>query len=137
MKNKFKVFDTVEKEWLSEIGVFISGEGKLHYMDVGGFFHTLNPDRYRVCWFTGFKDKSGDEVYGGHLIDYGTSNGFSWGTEYVRFYMVWKECGFFPKNIKSGKVDTEIKITQDIINKVDRFKIIGHIFTDAHLLEGK
>jgi len=142
MTGKFKVYDKVEEEWLTSndtVSFLIDANGILCRCStelIG--LSRLDPDRYKVCWFTGQLDKNGKEIYDGHIVRGGNYPFFSEGKNNYVGVVFWdkEDLTFYLSMIRISKRVAGRAVGGILVGYED-LEIIGHELIDGHLLDGK
>lgn len=125
---KFRTWDK-QKEKMNDIGVhiFFTDNGELvfrdasyHYIDDYPSYENekLN-ERFELMQFTGLKDKKGNEIYEGDVLQ--THSGIG--------YMVFDNCGYAIKSPGSEAIDYEFSAFYL------ECEIIGNIYQNSELLK--
>jgi len=136
-ENKFKVWDTVNNKWFEPvyeaykgelIELFLSPSGALTLRNMNTFEHcqSIYPDRFKVVFYTGLKDKAGVEIYEGDIFDLGTDKPVA--------IIEYDYCGFVFKWI-DGIFKTIRQFEKEpIFRNVHLFEVIGNIYENPDLI---
>ena len=80
--------------------------------------------------YTGLTDKNGKEVYEGDIVEIREIN---WPFFTYREIVKWDRFGFWPWTLCSGEID----IDQAFSEKAELMEVIGNIYENPELMEGK
>lgn len=128
---KFKVYDKKAKSWTKALD-FINYLWSRNHKSIDLDTVILDPvsdEDFKVCWFTGLKDKYGNEIYQGDLIQYnhqssydGISFEVKWSNERWGWVLVSKD-GIFLSNEYTPEGD-----------RYNFIEVSGNIFEHPELL---
>lgn len=143
-ENKYKVWDSENKKWYEPIFEHYKGNleylvlnpgGDLSMMTMDGMVHeSMFPDRFKIVFFTGLKDKDGRERYE-HDIYEVRVNGTKTHVEYVICVVRWADAstGFGFKKIDS---DSEIPEWMGMLDpNIISIKYLGNIHEHSELIK--
>lgn len=130
---KYKVWCKDREEWERD-DVMLGRQGNQYHWQ-NSRLNLVKPDNHPIVFYSGRIDNKGEEIYTGHVLSprfraevYQNDEG----TFMVRFHFEPKEHRPPDVTLKKYLVSREIAKTPDIDNI-----IIGHIFENPELLEGK
>ncbi len=134
MTNKFKVYDLKEKSWVKALDI-------LNYLWARNrrttgldevLLDPLDGDEYKVCHFTGLKDRNGKEIYENDILEEKQEAnkeiaGFTPNVGFVYF-----AAGSFMIDGDGQLFDHILSETPDVL---EDYLVIGNIFENPELLK--
>ncbi|MDY6839108.1 MAG: YopX family protein [Thermodesulfobacteriota bacterium] len=123
---RFRAWDKEKKKMTSGDRIGIKGSVRIT-KSLNEFFDMANDLNLILMQYTGLKDKNGKEIYEEDIINYGYSNGFSWGTDYFKGIIKYKDGAFYVDVIgRKEKIPFFGHIKE--VKAADTFKIIGNTY---------
>lgn len=120
---KFRLWDSKNHKW------FIKGEnGLVENMVCCDSWDMFDPDDYVWCQYTGLHDKNGQSIYEGDIVRTGKDN--IGDPEPMIGQVIMREGSWLIENEKKQEAI-------DLFSEITSREVIGNIFEDKQLLEGK
>jgi len=95
----------------------------------------LKEARYcKLMQYTGLKDKNGKEIYEGDIMHVHWTNGFSWGTGYLKGEVIFQKGAFA---IRRHESDHYYFCNFKHIDELTEFKVIGNIYENPELMKNE
>jgi uncharacterized phage protein (TIGR01671 family) len=124
-ENKFKVWDIEERCWIPSEYMMLSPEGKLFTRQ--NVLFKEETIAYKICFFTGLKDKNGKEIYEGNILQ----GSYGIPPKAVLSVVTFTDGSFINMTPKDNPKQVS---TLTFMEHLDG-EIIGNVYEDSNLLD--
>jgi len=96
--------------------------------------YTVHPTKVELMQYIGRKDKNKTEIYEGDIMHVHWTNGFSWGTGYLKGEVIFQKGAFA---IRRHESDHYYFCNFKHIDELTEFKVIGNIYENPELMKNE